>query len=349
MENLRLNVPLLRKRVPNLTTAAKSVGLRPATVSNLSTGKIPVGRAEVRTIVALAELAGCSLDELILRGESVEMIETGIKTLDLFAPVAKGGTVGLVARPGMGQLVVLAELIYRMKRNGFVTILIKPDGNHPELNDVLDDVDFVVETIEESVKVITAAGKDKEFVLTADRSFVLNGEMFKLQELLDDQFLFRVTTFLVDLKGEAVDEDLPYGPLDTLWQFDADLAARHKYPAVNPIYSTSSILEGSYLDPLHHSIQQRAQKLLRRYRELRSIVNVHGQERLPGSELQTYQLGERLEAYLTQPFYVAEAYTGKKGADVSLKDTLNDVKRIIEGPSEQFELEELHFIGNLPA
>ena len=66
------------------------MGLRPATVSNLCTGKIPVGRAEVRTIAVLASLAKCSLDELILRGESVEMIETGIKPLDLFAPLAKG-------------------------------------------------------------------------------------------------------------------------------------------------------------------------------------------------------------------------------------------------------------------
>lgn len=68
MGNIRLNAALLRKRVPNLTTAAKSVGLRPASVSNLSTGKISLGRAEVRTLVALAELAGCTLDELILNG-----------------------------------------------------------------------------------------------------------------------------------------------------------------------------------------------------------------------------------------------------------------------------------------
>lgn len=115
-DSLRLNVALLRRKVPNLTTAARSVGLRPATVSNLCTGKIPVGRAEVRTLVALATLAECSLDELILRGEKVEMIETGIKTLDLFAPLAKNGTVGLVARPGMGQLVILAELFYKMKK-----------------------------------------------------------------------------------------------------------------------------------------------------------------------------------------------------------------------------------------
>ena len=139
---------------------------------------------------------------------------------------------------------------------------------------------------------MASAGSTKDFIVIADRSLVLSGEMYTLQELLMEQGIDQVTIFLLDLKGEAVDEDLPYGPLDTLWQFDADLAARHKYPAVNPIYSTSSILEGSYLDPVHHSIQQRAQKLLRRYRELRSIVIVHGMDRLPALELQTYQIGE---------------------------------------------------------
>lgn len=121
-EELQLNVPLLRRRVPNLTTAAREAGLRAATVSNLCTGKIPVGRAEVRTLVALASLAGCSLDELIIRGSGVRMIETGVKALDLLAPVVRGGTVGFVARPNMGQLVMLAELMLRMKKRGFATV-----------------------------------------------------------------------------------------------------------------------------------------------------------------------------------------------------------------------------------
>jgi F-type H+/Na+-transporting ATPase subunit beta len=347
MENLRLNVALLRKRVPNLTSAAKSVGLRPATVSNLSTGKIPVGRAEVRTLVALAELAGCTLDELILKGERIEMIETGIKTLDLFAPIAKGGTVGLVARPGMGQLVVLAEMLFRLKKEGYIIVLIKPKGNHPELNDITEDVDFLTDSVEETVNAMVSAGNNKDFVVTADRSLVVSGEMYNLQEQLEEKGIDKVTTFLVDLKGEAVDENLPYGPLDTLWQFDADLAARHKYPAVNPIYSTSSILEGSYLDPVHHSIQQRAQKLLRRYRELRSLVNVHGIERLPEAELQIYQLGEKLEAYLTQPFFVAEAFTGQKGENVSLLETLNDVRKILEASPNLYSADDLSFIGTI--
>lgn len=347
MEDIRLNVPLLRQRVPNLTSAARSVGLRSATVSNLCTGKIPVGRAEVRTLVALASLAGCSLDELILYGERFEMIETGIKTLDLFAPLAKGGTAGLVARPMMGQIVLLAELFYLLKKQGYATVLLKPEGNHPEIEDVTGDAEFICNSIEEVYEQISKSGFTRDVVLASDRSHVITNEIYHLQDRLHEAGISSLTTLLVDLKGEAVDEELPYGPLETLWQFDADLAARHVFPAVNPVYSTSEIMEGTYVDPFHQSVQQKAKKFLRRYKELRFLVNAHGYDALPSSEAQTFLRGERLEAYLTQPFYVAEAFTGKPGASVPLQGTLQDVQRILEGAEDQKEAKELMYIGQL--
>lgn len=347
MENLSLNVSLLRRRVPNLTSAAKSVGLRPATVSNLCTGKIPVGRSEVRTLVALASLAECSLDELIIRGETVEMIETKIKALDLFAPLAKGGTVGLVSRPGMGQLVVVTELFYRLRKDGFVTVLLKPEGDYPEIKDILDYVDIVATSIDDAYEKMATAGKDKEIAFAADRSHVITGKVYELQERLNDIDIQGVTTFLVDLKGDVVDEDLPYGPLETLWRFDADLSFRYKFPAINPVYSTSSVLEGIHIDQNHFTTQQRAQKLLRRYHELRSLVNVKGLESIPKSEVTTFKRGERLEAYLTQAFYVAEEFTGQKGVAVALQDTINDVRKILDGNTDSKDVEALTYIGKL--
>ncbi|MBB6451860.1 F-type H+-transporting ATPase subunit beta [Salirhabdus euzebyi] len=347
MENLRLNVALLRRKVPNLTSAARSVGLRPATVSNLCTGKIPVGRAEVKTLVALASLAECSLDELIIRGEVNEMVETGIKTVDLFAPLAKGGTIGLIARPGMGQLVLLAETFHRLRKQGFVTMLLMPEGEPSEIQDLLDQYDIIAYTIKEAYEQIEKIGKKESIAFAADRSHVVTGEIIHLQEKLLVKDLKPVTTFLVDLKGEAVDEDLPYGPLETVWQFDADLTARHLFPAVNPLYSTSTVLEGAHLDQNHLSIQQRAKKLLRRYRELRSLVAIRGLENLPSTEQHTFKRGERLEAYLTQPFYVAEEYTGKKGENVNLQETIFDVRKILDGTTDSLDKEQLTYIGNL--
>ncbi|RII32969.1 hypothetical protein D2A34_19225 [Clostridium chromiireducens] len=348
MENISLNVPLLRRRVPNLTSAARSVGLRPATVSDLCTGKISISRAEVRTLVALASLAKCSMDELILRGEKIKMIETGIKVLDLFAPLTKGGTVGLVARPGMGQLVLLAEMFYRLKKDGYATILLMPEGEPVELKNGFENVDLIIlHTIDEVYEEIVKIGNNNEVAFAADRSNVITGEIYDLQERLVSVGIQSFLTFLVDLKGEVVDEDLPYGPLENLWQFDAELAARDKFPAINPIYSTSSILEGENLDPIHFSTQQRAKKLLRRYRELKALVSVRGFNSLPASEVQTYNRGERLEAYLSQFFYVAEPYTGKEGTYVRLQDTLDDVNKILDGMFDTTNVSSLQYIGKL--
>jgi len=347
VDHLKLNVSLLRQRVPNLTSAAKSVGLRPATVSNLCTGKIPVGRAEVRTIAALASLAKCSLDELILRGERVDMIETGIKPLDLFAPLAKGGTVGLVARPGMGQLVLLGELFHHFKQDGYMTMLLKPEGEYPELQDLLDDVERIAYSIEEAYSIVADTNSNREIIFAADREHVLTGKIYDLQERFQQEGMTQITTFLVDLKGNVVDEDLPYGPLETLWYFDADLAARQMFPAVNPLYSTSSVLEGVHLEQNHLFIQQRAQKLLRRYRELRSLVQVRGMEAIPVSETEVYERGERLEAYLTQPFFVAEAYTGLPGERVPMQDMLQDVQAILNGSMDHRTVRDLTWIGTI--
>ncbi|AMQ06548.1 MULTISPECIES: hypothetical protein [Sporosarcina] len=345
MDDIRLNVALLRRKVPNLTSAAKSIGIRPATVSNLCTGKIDLGKAEVRTLVGLATLANCSVDDLIIRGEKLNMIETKIKTLDFFAPLVKGGTTGLVARPGMGQVVILAELMHRFKESDYTTVFLLPTTNHPELEGTTELADIVTATIDETFSKLTSQNGDVIFI--SDKSFNASGELLDLQERLVAERVQNITTILVDLSGEAVDEEMPYGPLETLWQLDADLATRHQYPAIHPIYSTSSILEGIDLDQRHFNLRQRAQKLLRRYRELRSVVAVHGIEKIPAVELETYNLGERLEAYFTQPLFVAAAYTGQQGKAVSMSQTLQDVEHILDGEADHLSVEELKYRGNL--
>lgn len=345
MDGIRLNVALLRRKVPNLTTAAKSIGIRPATVSNLCTGKIDLGKAEVRTLVGLATLANCSVDELILRGEKLNMIETQIKTLDFFAPLVKGGTTGIVARPGMGQIVILAELMHRFKESDYTTVFLLPKTNYPALEGTTELADTVTASIDETFSKLTS--QNGEVIFITDKSYVVSGELFDLQERLVDERVQNITTILVDLSGEVVDEEMPYGPLETLWQLDADLATRHQFPAVHPIYSTSSLLEGTDLDQRHFNLRQRAQKVLRRYRELRSVVAVHGIEKIPASELETFKLGERIEAYFTQPLFVAEAYTGQQGKAVLMAQTLQDVENILDGKANRFSVEELRYRGSL--
>lgn len=353
-DELQLNVSLLRRRIPNLTTAARAAGLRPATVSNLCTGKIPVGRAEVRTLAILASLANCSIDELIIRGSGATMIETGVKVLDLLAPVVRGGTVGLVASYGMGQLVMLAELFNRVKRRGYTTILWEPlyeDEDKFQIKngiaDVLPQSDFICGSMEEVFERVATLRSEHDVILGADRATVISGELQVLRERLNEAGARPLTVALVDTRFNAPDEDVPYGPLDTLLRFDADLTSRGFFPAVDPVVSTSTVLEGAQLEATHLMIQQRARKLLRRYRELRFLVDNQGLEKLPETDVQTYHRGKRLEAFLTQPFYVAEPYTKKLGEWLSLQETLDSVRRIMDGAADEIEPDKLFFIGNL--
>jgi F-type H+-transporting ATPase subunit beta len=346
-EDIQLNVPFLKRRVPNLTSAARAVGLRAATVSNLCTGKIPVGRAEVRTLVTLASLAGCTLDELIIRGSGAGMIETGIKCLDLFAPLVRGGTVGLVARPGMGQLATLQELMRRLKPQEVATVFWSPKTRDKGVEEVVEEAEACCESLDEVYRTVRSLREERDVLLGADREVVLSGEWFELKERLQEAGARHVTLVLVDTRGEAVDEESPYGPLDTLWRFDMGLIAQGYYPAVDPVSSTSVLSEGAYLETAHIAIQHKARKLLRRYRELRSLVQARGLDKLPEVEASVYRTGERLEAFLTQPFYIAEQFTSRKGEWVTLADTLEGVRRIMDGAADDIEPARLTYTGRL--
>ncbi len=350
IDELRLNVPLLRRRVPNLTVAARSVGLRSATVSDLCTGKIPVGRAEVRTLAALASLAGCTLDELVLRGGVAGMIETGVKVLDLLAPLVRGGVAGLVARPGVGQMVVVAEVLHRLAtRRDFVAILWLPDESRPAPDEVFRQAIGVAMTADEAKRLIREAQGERDVIVAVDREHVLSGHLLALRERLEEPGSRPVTFALYDALGETPDlEGAPYGPLEARWQFDLDLAVRQRYPAIDPIVSTSVLLEGAQLEATHLTLAARARALLRRYRELRVLVPRHGLEKLPPADQQRYTRGERLEAFLTQPFFVAEPYTKRPGVWVPLSETLDGVRRILDGATDDLDVAALHFGGPLP-
>ncbi|WP_274435430.1 ATP synthase beta subunit C-terminal domain-containing protein [Alicyclobacillus sp. ALC3] len=355
-EDIRLNVPLLRRKVPNLTNAAKAVGLRPATVSNLCTGKIPLARAEIRTLVTLATLAGCSLDELVIRGGKTGMLESGIKVLDLFAPLVRGGTIGLVARTNVGQLVLVQELFHRFQQRDYATVFWSPfalheltdsDNVHHAIKDLMDSAQLTGTTLDEIYSLIDQRQSEHDILLAADRRTVLSGGLWTLNEKLNEFGARPVTTILVDVSGEAADEDIPYGPLDTLLRFDVNLVTRSLYPAVDPVTSTSALLEGAQAEMTHLTIQQRAKKLLRRYKELRSLVAAWGVDRLSDVDRVTYHRGERLEAFLSQPFYVAEPFTHREGVSVPLDDALNGTRRILDGVVDDHPVEEFLYTGKL--
>jgi F-type H+/Na+-transporting ATPase subunit beta len=346
-DNLSLNVSLLRRRVPNLTTAAKAVGLRPATVSNLCTGKISVGRAEVRTLVTLANLANCSLDELIIQGGKLSMIETGIKPIDLFAPIVKGGINGFVARAQVGQLVVLAEITQNLKEKGYETILLIPDQEFRGVSDLDGFVDAKVHSIEDAFAEVSLRDDKEKVILQVHRSYVVSGDLYEMREKFEAEGYPDVTTILFDPSGTAVDEDDPYGPLDTMCYFDIDLAGRGIFPAIHPVQSTSILVEEDSLEDRHTSVNRKAKKLLRRYKEIRVLLNSLGKDKIPEADLELYTIGERLEAYLSQPFHVAEEFTRIKGERVSVQDSIKDIEKILSGDYNHLKPVDLKFKGKV--
>ena len=132
---------------------------------------------------------------------------------------------------------------------------------------------------------------EKDVLLGVDRSKVLSGELLSLRERLKEAGARPITIALVDIKCEVADEEAAYGPLDTLWRFDSDLISRNIYPAIDPIVSTSTVLEGAYLDAVHLATQQRARKLLRRYRELKALITIQGFDKISELDSQLYKRG----------------------------------------------------------
>jgi len=151
---------------------------------------------------------------------------------------------------------------------------------------------------------------------------------------------------LFDALGETPEvEGAPYGPLETLWRFDLDLAVRKLYPAVDPLQSTSVLLESAQVEATHLTTVARARALLRRYRDLRIVVPLHGLEKFSADDQLKLRRGERLEAFLSQPFFLTEAYTKLPGAWVPLPEAINGVKRIIDGAADEAATEALRYIG----
>jgi F-type H+-transporting ATPase subunit beta len=203
-DTLQLNVPLLRRRVPNLSAAARSVGIRAATVSDLCTGKIPIGCAEVKTLVGLAALAGCSVDELILRSGRTGMLETGIKPIDLLAPLVRGGVAGLIARAGVGQLVLVAELLRTLRvQRGFATLLWLPDQETPLPDAVVPEAGASLTDPHALYTRIAELRAEQDVFVVAERRRAMTGELLHLRSRLESEAGARPVTFaLYDAYGD---------------------------------------------------------------------------------------------------------------------------------------------------
>jgi F-type H+-transporting ATPase subunit beta len=316
-----------------------------------------------------------------------EVLETGIKVIDLICPILKGGKVGLFGGAGVGKTVVVKELIrniatehggysvfagvgersregndlyYEMKDSGVLekTALVFGQMNEPpgprlrvalsalsmaeyfrdeEERDVLLFIDNIFR--------FTQAGAELSALLGRIPSAVgyqptLANEMGQVQERITSTNKGSITSVqAVYVPADDLTDPAPattFGHLDSTIVLTRALADLGIYPAVDPLDSTSTILTPSIVGEEHYNVARGVQKVLQRYKELQDIIAILGMEELTEEDKRTVQRARKVQRFLSQPFYVAETFTGIPGAFVPRDQTVRSFKAILDGKYDEY-------------
>ncbi len=310
-----------------------------------------------------------------------EIFETGIKVIDLIAPVAKGGKVGLFGGAGVGKTVIIQELIrniaaehggksvfagvgertregndlyYEMKESGVLekTALVFGQMNEPPgarlrvalsgltlaeaFRDQGQDVLFFVDNIFR----FTQAGSEVSALLGRLPSAVgyqpnLAQEMGQLQERITSTTTGSITSVqAVYVPADDFTDPAPattFAHLDSTIVLARGLAQQGLYPAVDPLDSTSTMLDADIVGQEHYDTAREVQRVLQRYRDLQDIIAILGMDELSEEDRLTVARARKIQRFLTQPFFVAEGFTGTPGAYVSIADSVRGFREILEG------------------
>lgn len=311
-----------------------------------------------------------------------EILETGIKVIDLICPILKGGKVGLFGGAGVGKTVVIQELINNIaKAHGGVSVFAgvgerTREGNdlYHEMKDsgVLDKLAMVFGQMNEppgsrqrvalsalsmaeyfrdeekqdvllfidNIFRFTQAGSEVSALLGRIPSAVgyqptLATEMGELQERITSTNLGSVTSVqAVYVPADDLTDPAPantFAHLDSTVVLTRSLAELAIYPAVDPLDSTSTILDPKIVGEEHYNVARQVQKVLQRYKDLQDIIAILGMEELSEEDKLTVSRARKIQKFLSQPFSVAETFTGTPGKYVSLKETVRSFKEILEG------------------
>jgi F-type H+-transporting ATPase subunit beta len=311
-----------------------------------------------------------------------EILETGIKVIDLICPILKGGKVGLFGGAGVGKTVVIQELINNIaKAHGGVSVFAgvgerTREGNdlYHEMKDakVLDKLAMVFGQMNEppgararvalsglsmaeyfrdeqhqdvlmfidNIFRFTQAGSEVSALLGRIPSAVgyqptLASEMGELQERITSTKEGSITSVqAVYVPADDFTDPAPattFAHLDSTVLLSRGLSEKGIYPAVDPLDSTSTILDPNIVGKEHYDVARGVQKVLQRYKELQDIIAILGMDELPDEDKVIVGRARRIERFFSQPFHVAEIFTGTPGAFVPLKETVQSFKEILEG------------------
>lgn len=312
---------------------------------------------------------------------SVEILETGIKVVDLIAPVLKGGKVGLFGGAGVGKTVLIQELIsniakfhsgysvfagvgertregndlyQEMEESGVLknTALVFGQMNEPpgaRLRVALSGLAIAEAFRDEGKDVLlfvdnifrfTQAGSEVSALLGRLPSAVgyqpnLQQEMGALQERITSTKTGSITSVqAVYVPADDLTDPAPattFAHLDSTISLNRSLTEIGIYPAVDPLDSNSTILDPEIVGDEHYQVAREVQRILQRYKDLQDIIAILGMEELSEEDKKTVARARRIQRFLSQPFFVAEQFTGNSGKYVSLKDTVRSFREILDG------------------
>jgi F-type H+-transporting ATPase subunit beta len=335
--------------------------------------------------------------QLSEQSNKTEILETGIKVIDLIAPFTKGGKVGLMGGAGVGKTVLIQELInniakfhsgnsvfagvgertregndlyHEMKDSGVLdkTSLVFGQMNEPpgaRLRVALTGLTMAESFRDEGKDVLlfidnifrfTQAGSEVSALLGRMPSAVgyqpnLQQEMGALQERITSTKKGSVTSVqAVYVPADDLTDPAPaatFSHLDSTIVLNRALTEIGIYPAVDPLDSSSTILSAEFVGEKHYDTAREAQRVLQEYKDLQDIIAILGMEELSDDQKQTVARARRLQRYFSQPFHVAEVFTGNPGQYVKLEDTVADVADILAGKYDDKPEDWFYMVGSL--
>lgn len=328
---------------------------------------------------------------------STELLETGIKVIDLLCPFAKGGKVGLFGGAGVGKTVNMMELIRNIaiEHSGYSVFAgvgeRTREGNdfYHEMKDsnVLDKVSLVYGQMNEppgnrlrvaltgltiaeafrdegrdvllfidNIYRYTLAGTEVSALLGRMPSAVgyqptLAEEMGQLQERITSTKTGSITSIqAVYVPADDLTDPSPattFAHLDATVVLSRQIAELGIYPAIDPLDSTSRQLDPLVIGQEHYDVARAVQNTLQRYKELKDIIAILGMDELSEEDKMTVRRARRIQRFLSQPFFVAEVFTGSPGKYVSLKDTIRGFKAIINGEYDHLPEQAFYMVGSI--
>lgn len=332
------------------------------------------------------------------QGTKSEIFETGIKVVDLLAPYAKGGKVGLFGGAGVGKTVIIMELIHNvaykhsgysifagvgertregndlyneMKESGVLDKVALCYGQMNEPPGARNRIAFTGLTMAEyfrdemgldvlmfidNIFRFSQSGSEMSALLGRIPSAVgyqptLASEMGKLQERITTTKKGSITSVqAVYVPADDLTDPAPavvFAHLDATTVLNRAIAEKGIYPAVDPLDSTSRMLDPQIVGEDHYKVARGVQMILQKYKDLQDIIAILGMDELSEEDKQVVERARKIERYLSQPFFVAEVFTGSPGKYISLEETIAGFKGILEGKYDDLPENAFYMVGNI--